>query len=81
MEKEEVDKIVDETIGKKSIHKMEKQPAQNLKIRNILNIIFMIGAIIGLLMYFYSDKFAGTIIILIAMTIKIAESIIRMINR
>ena len=81
MEKEEVDKIVDETIGKKSIHKREKQPAQNLKIRNILNIIFMIGAIIGLLMYFYSDKFAGTIIILIAMSIKIAESIIRMINR
>ncbi len=81
MEKEEVDKIVDETIVKKGYHGKDKQPPRYLKLRNILNIIFMVGAIVGLLMYFYGDRFIGTIVIMIAMAIKIAESIIRMTYR
>ena len=48
-----------------------------LKIRNILNIIFMIGAIAGVLIYFYADRPTGTIIILVAMVFKMIESILR----
>jgi hypothetical protein len=50
------------------------------KIRNILNIIFMIGAVIGVVYYLTVDKTAGTLIILTAMCFKIAESSLRMIK-
>ena len=48
------------------------------KIRNVLNIIFMIGAIAGVIYYLEVDKTAGTLIILTAMCFKIAESSMRM---
>ncbi len=48
-----------------------------LKIRNVLNIIFMAGAIVGILLYFYTDRTAGTITILAAMVFKMIESILR----
>ena len=48
-----------------------------LKIRNILNIIFMIGAIIGMIVYFISDHTTGIIIILSSMVFKIAECCLR----
>ena len=50
------------------------------KIRNILNIIFMIGAVVGVIWYLTSDKTTGTYIILISMCFKIAESSLRMIK-
>lgn len=50
------------------------------KIRNILNIIFMIGAVIGVVYYLTVDKTAGTLIILTAMCFKIVESSLRMIK-
>ena len=48
------------------------------KIRNVLNIIFMIGAVAGVIYYLKVDKTAGTLIILTAMCFKIAESSMRM---
>lgn len=48
-----------------------------LKIRNVLNIIFMTGAIVGILLYFYTDRTVGTITILAAMVFKMIESILR----
>ncbi len=48
-----------------------------LKIRNVLNIIFMAGAIVGILLYFYTDRTVGTITILAAMVFKMIESILR----
>ena len=50
------------------------------KIRNWLNLIFMIGAVIGVICYLTKDKTAGTYIILIAMCFKIAESSLRIIK-
>ena len=44
------------------------------KIRNWLNLIFMIGAVIGVIWYLTKDKTVGTYIILIAMCFKIAEA-------
>jgi hypothetical protein len=50
------------------------------KIRNILNIIFMITAVVGVIWYLTKDKTQGTYIILFSMCFKIAESSMRMIK-
>lgn len=47
------------------------------RIRQILNIIFMVGALAGIIIYFASDKFTGTIVILVGMAFKMMEYVIR----
>lgn len=49
-----------------------------LKVRNILNIIFMLGALIGVLIYFFSDHTIGIYVILVAMVFKMVEASLRM---
>ena len=51
------------------------------KIRNVLNIIFMIGAVIGMAVFYFSDSTMGTVIILTAMAFKIAECCFRFIRQ
>lgn len=59
----------------------EEKPAdQFLKLRNWLNIIFMVSAIIGVLLYFFHDQTTGTIVVLGAMIFKIVESALRFIR-
>ena len=51
------------------------------KIRNILNLIFMIGAVVGVIFYISKNedkRQLGLYIILISMCFKIAESSLRM---
>lgn len=53
------------------------------KIRNILNLIFMIGAVVGIILYMSKNeqtKMYGLYVILLAMSVKIAESSMRMIK-
>lgn len=53
------------------------------KIRNILNLIFMIGAVVGVIFYLSKNEEKhqlGLYIILISMCFKIAESSLRMIK-
>ncbi len=47
-------------------------------IRNVLNIIFMLGALVGLIFYFNHHKETGIYIILISMVFKFAEAALRM---
>ena len=47
-------------------------------IRNILNILFMAGAIVGLCFYFSGHKETGTYLILVSMVIKFGEASLRM---
>ena len=47
-------------------------------IRNILNVIFMLGAIVGLVFYFSHQRELGIYIILIAMVVKFSEASLRM---
>lgn len=49
-------------------------------IRNILNIIFMLTAVIGVIWYLTKDRTTGTYIILFSMCFKIAESSMRMLK-
>ena len=50
-------------------------------IRNWLNFIFIIGAIIGMLIYYKGDQTTGIYIILGSMIIKFTESALRMIKK
>ena len=52
-------------------------------IRNILNIIFMIGAVVGVILFLQKNEqthMLGLYIILISMCFKIAESALRMLK-
>ena len=53
----------------------------NIKtIRNVMNFIFMLGAVVGLIVYFSHSKETGTYIILCAMVVKFFEAALRMFN-
>ena len=51
------------------------------RIRNVLNLIFMIVAAVGVIIYLTDDKTKGIIVILIAMCFKMAEASMRMFNK
>lgn len=80
MEKEEVNKIVDETLHRPQHHKMTNKSAGFVRLRNVLNIVFMVLAVVGCIVYALSDELIGTIIILTAMAFKIVECIFRFIH-
>ncbi|MFQ7112794.1 hypothetical protein [Hallella bergensis] len=59
----------------------DEAPRKNfLRLRNWLNLVFMIGAVAGVLLYFFADKTAGTIVILVAMVFKIVETALRFLH-
>ena len=49
-------------------------------LRNWLNLLFMIGAVVGLIFYFTVSKDTGIYIILIAMAVKFSEATLRMLK-
>jgi hypothetical protein len=53
---------------------------KHFKLRNVLNILFMLGAVVGMLVYFLSTQTVGTIIILVSMLFKVAECCLRFIR-
>ena len=62
-------------------HRRPKERPSHLALRNTLNIIFMVGAVIGCFVYMKEDcELIGGIIIICAIAFKIAESIIRFIK-
>lgn len=61
-------------------HRRSDDGGNQFKLRQILNIIFMVGAVIGVIVYFAGSHTIGTIIILAAMVFKMAESAIRLIH-
>jgi len=48
------------------------------KIRNILNSIFILAAIAGMVVYFFHNESIGAIIIFFAMALKLIECCLRM---
>lgn len=55
----------------------EKPVDRFFKVRNILNIIFLIGAVIGVAAYYLYDHTVGIIIILASMVFKMVECCLR----
>ena len=75
---------VDESTGLDRPHRFHRRPASEdkyFKIRNVLNIIFMLGAIVGMGVFYFHNRTMGTIIILTAMAFKIAECCFRFIRQ
>lgn len=59
----------------------EEEKDRYFKLRNILNILFMLGAVTGMLVYYFSAQATGTIIILTAILFKVAECCLRFIRK
>lgn len=49
-------------------------------LRQVLNLLFMIGAVAGLAVYFTSSTQTGTYIILFSMVLKIVECVLRLLK-
>lgn len=56
------------------------RPDRYLGLRNVLNLIFMLGALVGVGVYFFGNQQVGTIVILVAMLFKIVECVFRFIK-
>lgn len=56
---------------------MNRNDDRFFRIRNVLNLIFMISAIVGMAVYFLIDDQVGTIIVLAAIVLKLIESCLR----
>lgn len=63
----------DRGLGRKHGERNDKY----IVLRNILNLIFMIGAVIGVIVYYKWSHDTGTIIILVSMIFKIVECVFR----
>ena len=50
------------------------------KIRNILNLLFIILAIVGMIVYFQFSGFIGGAILICSIIIKFAESVLRLMH-
>lgn len=50
-------------------------------IRNVLNTIFLIGAIVGVLLYYFYSQAIGTYVILGSMIFKMAECCFRFLGK
>jgi hypothetical protein len=71
---EEESKVMQEI---ESRHHQKQEGKKFLGLRNILNLIFMLGAIAGVVVYLTVDNFMGIMVVGIAMIFKIAEFSIR----
>ena len=68
-------------LARKPRHRMHDEEEVNdhmLPFRNILNAIFMLGAIVGVIIYYLGHTTTGIIIVLVAMVVKMVECAIRM---
>ena len=68
-------------IGSRHRHLADKSRGRLFKVRNVLNIVFMLGAVIGMMVYALRDHTVGIIIVLAAMVFKITECCLRFIHR
>lgn len=73
------DMINESSNGTETSHKTRLQ-SRILILRNILNIVFMLVAIVGVIIYMSVDKEIGMYIVLISIPFKITESAIRMLR-
>ncbi len=77
MNREEIEKLLEES-GRKG-RKEHHRGLSRDKIRNLLNMLFLAGAAIGIILYFAlpESRFTGLSVIGIAMLLKIIEFFLR----
>lgn len=64
-------------------HHREEPGSKSLlfKVRNVLNIAFILGAAVGMYLYFFQNRTIGTIVILTFAVFKFAECILRFFDK
>lgn len=62
-------------------HQHSRQSNNMLMVRNVLNLLFMIGAVIGVVFTLKGDRLTGMYIVAVAMALKFTESAIRLLKR
>ena len=80
MADEELKKNVDEAMANRpSRHNLKpfRDSSRTRTLRLWLNIIFMVGAIVGLIVYFYADHEAAKWILLVSLVFKFVELFLR----
>lgn len=77
----EENNISNESFPRKRRHKKQISTTTIFKIRTILNIIFIIGSIVGMVIYFFHSEIIGGIIILSSMIFKFVESLFRLLYK
>ncbi len=83
MTQEEINETVDEAVRPSVPHRRKRMREDDrfFGVRNVLNIIFMIGAVVGVVFYLTdSDSNAGIIIIMASMAFKVIECCLRFIH-
>lgn len=77
MSKEETNEMVSTAVRPHHSVKEHRKPDPHRNIRQWLNAIFMLGAILGVCIYYFGNVTVGIIIILCAMVFKMAECAFR----
>ena len=80
METNEIQDTPQKRAEQRAQMRREERQRKMKMIRNVLNLIFMIMAVVGMVCYFWKDRNVGTIIILVAMAFKMVESSMRMLK-
>lgn len=60
--------------------KLDRGNDRFFKVRNCLNIVFILGAIAGMAVYYFGNTTIGIIVIIIAMVLKFIECVLRLIH-
>ncbi len=80
MEKgDEIDRIVEQRLSERH-NKPDNKALTLRKARNVLNLVFMLGAVAGITVYLSGNRTMGTYIVLAAMVFKIIEAAIRILR-
>jgi len=80
VEQEEINNIVDQSVRRRHRRGDEEQEDKYRKLRQWLNIIFMVGALVGVVAYFTHHETIGIYIILGSMVFKFVECVFRIIK-
>lgn len=67
----------DTTTGMRPRRRRSGGDDRYIVLRNVLNIIFMVGAVVGVVVFYQCGREAGTVIILASMLFKIVECVFR----
>lgn len=78
MKKEEIKEVASTAVRPHHTVKEHHRPTPHRVLRQWLNIIFMVGAVVGVCIYYFTEAITlGIIIILCAMVFKMAECAFR----
>lgn len=77
MDKEEVSEVVSTAVRPHHTLKQHRKLDPHRNLRQWLNIIFMLGALVGMGIFYFVNPTVGVVIILCAMVFKMAECAFR----